>query len=422
MGMAEPTYFGAHLADMTRPLPSGDALFPVSIVGGGPVGMALAVALARHGIAARIHDARPRGAARQDPRVLALSQGTQQSLAWLGVWPTLARFATPIESIHISQQGGFGRTRLTAREQGVAALGQVVAAGHLAAVIDDALAAHGIEVHAQDAVQSAERVGNTAMRLRTAAGHDFMAQLVVYAEGAIAAAETETGAGAGAVSMSRRTAGDIVTRDYHQHALICNVTTRMPHGRQAWERFTPQGPLALLPWGGEREYAVVHACSPAEAGRLAALDEAAYLAVLQAHFGTRLQFDACTARQMFPLALRYRREPVGLRRVWLGNAAQTLHPVAGQGFNLALRDVRELARTLTGCRDAGAADVLARYGAARRCDRHGVIGFTDGVVRLFSNDLPLLSCGRGLGLLALDLAPALRGFIARRMMYGMRVG
>ena len=192
----------------------------------------------------------------------------------------------------------------------------------------------------------------------------------------------------------------------------------MPHGNVAWERFTPQGPLALLPCGDE--YAVVYTCAPVEAERLVALGDDGFLAVLQTHFGGRLQFTACTSRHVFPLGLRYRPSPVGPRSVWLGNAAQTLHPVAGQGFNLALRDIMQLARTLTDAADPGAATLLAHYAAARRLDRNGVIGFTDTVVRLFSNDTPLLREGRGLALLALDLVPPLRSFVARRMMYGAR--
>ncbi len=414
--MAEPTYFGAHLASMAScpPLPhAGEGSNPVAIVGGGPTGMALALALARHGIAAEIHDARPRGAARGDPRVLALSHGSRQTFEWLGVWPRIADSATPIDTIHISQQGGFGRTRITAREQGVPALGQVVAAASVAAALDEALDAAGVVFHGDDRVVAVDAGGNH-IRVRTAGGRESAARLVVYAEGAVDSA--------GGSDAARQT----VERDYGQHALICCVTTQTPHGNVAWERFTPQGPLALLPFGGagteHNKYAVVYTCAPAEAARLAALDDDEFLAALQAHFGSRLQFVTATSRQVFPLGLRYRPSPIGPRRVWLGNAAQTLHPVAGQGFNLALRDVMQLAQTLADAPDPGAPALLARYAASRRLDRNGVIGFTDTVVRLFSNDTPLLREGRGLALLALDLLPPLRGFVARRMMFGARGG
>ncbi len=411
--MAEPTYFGAHLAELARPDSRlagtkedlGDGR-PVAIIGGGPVGMALALALTRRGIAAEIYDARPRGAARNDKRVLALSHGSQQTFEWLGIWPQI--FATPIETIHISQQGGFGRTRLTAQEQGVPALGQVAAVSSIVAALDDALDDAGVVFHGDERIAAVD-VGDDAVHLRTEGGKEGAARLVVYAEGMIAPSTP---------SSSKNTTEPIVERHYSQHALICSVATRMPHGNVAWERFTPQGPLALLPCGDE--YAVVYTCAPVEAERLVALGDDGFLAVLQTHFGGRLQFTACTSRHVFPLGLRYRPSPVGPRSVWLGNAAQTLHPVAGQGFNLALRDIMQLARTLTDAADPGAATLLAHYAAARRLDRNGVIGFTDTVVRLFSNDTPLLREGRGLALLALDLVPPLRSFVARRMMYGAR--
>ena len=421
--MAEPTYFGAHLASAaspnSRPLPregswgegrphvgtADDGLPKVAIVGGGPAGMALALALAHHGIAARIHDARPRGAARQDKRILALSHGSRQIFEWLGVWPQIA--ATKIDAIHVSQQGGFGRVRLTAQEQGVPALGHVVAAASVATALDDALTAAGIAVQGEDRVDGVDiDIAADSIRLRTATQPNGTepARLVVYAEGAIENDETA--------------ASQTITRDYGQHAVICTVAPAEPHRNLAYERFTPQGPLALLPFG--TEYAVVYTCPAERAATIAALPDEAFLAELQAHFGSRLRFSAATPRHVFPLGLRYRKTPVGPRSVWLGNAAQTLHPVAGQGFNLALRDIWELARTLADATDPGATELLARYASARRLDRRSTIGFTDGLVRLFSNDIPPLRAARGLGLCALDLLPPLRGFVARRMMYGAR--
>ncbi|MEN9357060.1 MAG: 2-octaprenyl-6-methoxyphenol hydroxylase oxidoreductase [Pseudomonadota bacterium] len=406
-GVAEPTYFGAHLAQGAPERP-GDCTAGIAIIGGGLAGMTLALACQRHGIPARIFEARARGAARQDPRVLALSHGSQQSFAWLGLWPQMAAAATPIATIHISQQGGFGRTRITAEEQRVPALGQVVAAGRIAAVLDDAVTAAGIAYHDQTAIDRVETEAHQ-LCLRATDGRTFHPRLVVYAEGAIHNNEAHT-------------ACTVITREYDQHALICEVSTATPHHGIAYERFTPQGPLALLPCGRNNEYALVYTGAPDEAQGLLALDNSDFLAALQAHFGTRLRFVTTTQRHVFPLGLRYRSSPVGTRCVWLGNAAQTLHPVAGQGFNLALRDIRALAQTLAGHADPGAPALLQRYAAARRIDRAGVIGFTDSVVRLFSNDTPLLRESRGLALLALDLLPPLRGFVARRMMYGLRAG
>ncbi len=415
--MAEPTYFGIHLASNASPasrlLPREGGDHKIAIIGGGLAGMALALALHRHGIPAVIHDARARGAARHDPRVLALSHGSQQTFAWLGIWPQIARdtrTATPITTIHISQQGGFGRTRITAQEQGVPALGQVVAAGHIAGVLDDAIRAAGIEYRELTRIDAvhAETQQITLHTATANATDSYPARLAVYAEGGIAATDSTT----------------TVARDYQQHALICHATASTPHQGTAYERFTPQGPLALLPCassdGQPNTYALVYTCAPDTAQRLLALNDGDFLTHLQAHFGSRLRFVAATSRHVFPLGLRYRTSPVGTRCVWLGNAAQTLHPVAGQGFNLALRDIRDLARILAHSSDPGSADTLQRYAATRRLDRAGVIGFTDSVVRLFSNDTPLLREARGLALMALDLTPPLRGFVARRMMYGLR--
>lgn len=355
----------------------------VAIVGGGPAGMALALALHRQGVASEIHDARPRGAARDDKRILALSHGSRQTLEGLSVWRDIPH--TPIDDIHVSHQGGLGRTRISAAEENVPALGYVLAAGTLAAALDDALTRTGIVVRDNTKITPENKPD---------------AALVVWAEGAV---DEVTG---------------IRTRDYGQHAVICTASASEPHRHTAWERFTPQGPVAALPYGDE--LAVVLTCAAGESSRVAALDDADFLALLQARFGRRVTFTAVTARHVYPLGLRYREHAVGEREVWVGNAAQTLHPVAGQGFNLALRDVFELARTLGDADDPGAPEVLARYARARRLDRRSTIGFTDTLVRVFSNENPVIHHARGAGLLAMDLLPPLRSFIARRMLFGAR--
>lgn len=373
----------------------------IAIVGGGPVGMALALALSRHGISSRIFDARTRRSVLDDKRILALSHGSRQILEWLGVWDSIT--ATPIAAIHVSQQGGFGRTRLTAREQGVPALGYVAAAAEVAAALDDALSKTAIGYSENSRITHADATADQ-VSLHSTAGN-IAARLVAYAEGAIEANAAD---------------GAAVVRDYGQDAVICTVSTREPSARTAYERFTAQGPLALLPYG--EELAVVYTCPAEAAAGLAGLPDAGFLERLQAHFGNRLTFLAATPRHVFPLALRYRKSPVGARSVWLGNAAQTLHPVAGQGFNLAIRDVWELSRILAASTttDPGEVRTLARYAAARRLDRYSIIGFTDALARYFRNDTPLLGAARGLGLLALDMLPPLRSLVAKRMMYGAR--
>lgn len=371
----------------------------LAIVGAGPVGMTLALALKDAGLDIVLVDARPRGAARQDPRVLALSHGTRLTLERLGIWPHLQ--ATPIETIHVSHQGGLGRSLLQAAEYGLPALGYVAAAGDLATALDDALATAGIPVR-DNANVSGLAAGAEDVLISLADGSHLSARLAACAEGAI-----------------QGTDDDLVERDYGQHAVISIATPAEAHGQRAWERFTPQGPLAVLPCGSG--CAIVHTAAPGEADALMALDDEAYLARLQAHFGTRLRFASVGPRNRYPLLLRYRPNPVGQRTVWLGNAAQTLHPVAGQGYNLALRDVWSCAQTLLRAGgDPGAADTLAAYARARQLDRQGTIRFTDGLVRLFSTPAPALKHLRGAGLFALDLLPPARHFVAKRMMFGAR--
>ncbi|HQR04294.1 MAG: FAD-dependent monooxygenase [Proteobacteria bacterium] len=376
--------------------PDAEDRIPVAIVGGGPAGMALALALQRAGIGAAIFDAREQGAGAKDSRVLALSHGSRQTLEWMGVWSGVA--ATPITTIHISQRGGLGRTRITAAEHGLPALGYVAPAASLIEALGQAIATAGIPFHARSPVEGIAPASDHIAF--TAGGQAYHAALLAFAEGAVDAAAATAG------------------RDYGQHAVLCDVHGKPGHAGCAWERFTPDGPLALLPHG--ERLSVVYTCAPSTADLLLTLDDAAFLSRLQAQFGARLRFSAVGPRTRFPLGLRYRRQVTGDRQVWLGNAAQTLHPVAGQGYNLCLRDVRMLARILTDAPDPGDPGLLARYGAGRRRDRAGTIGFTDSLVRIFSNDIPLLRHARGAGLLALDLLPALRGSVARRMIWGIR--
>lgn len=382
---------------LTSPRPHSrvtlDATTAIAIIGGGPAGMALALALARHGIRADIHEARTRAALAGDQRVLALSHGSRQILDWLGVWAPLAAAgnATPIASIHVSHRGGLGRTRMTATEMDVDALGHVVPAqaliAELSRLVDDA----HIDYYENTKVSH----GETAPLLETHA-------LIAWAEGAVDPA------------LARM-------RDYGQHAVLCVADVAKPHGNVAWERFTDEGPVALLPLGNSgKTYAVVLACATADIDSLLNANDADFLQRLQERFGGRQQLVAVGPRVHYPLGLRWRESPVAHRQVWLGNAAQTLHPVAGQGFNLALRDVWEFAQCAASADDLRADSLLANYASARQLDRRGIIGFTNSLIDTFGTDFAPLKHARGAGLLALDLLPPLRRFVARRMMFGAR--
>ena len=352
--------------------------------------MALALALKLHGVGAEIFEARERAAVRRDARVLALSEGARQILDWLGIWSSLS--PTPIRTIHVSHRGGFGRTCLQAAEQKVEALGWVLTASDLIAALDAAVANAGI------AYRENAKVMRSGIR-GDAAGDTGVFPLTAFAEGAV-----------------DPTAGKL--RDYGQHAVLCCVSIAGPHRNVAYERFTNEGPVALLPLA--EQYAVVLTCADAVAAEIRMLDDTAFLALLQRRFGSRHRFTAAGPRTAYPLGLRYRQHPIADRQVWLGNAAQTLHPVAGQGFNLALRDIWELARTLRGADDPGAPDLLDAYARGRLLDRRGAIGFTDLLLDSFASDFPPLKHARGAGLLAMDMLPPLRDFVAKRMIYGAR--
>ena len=372
----------------------------IAIIGAGPVGMTLALALAGGPHHVLLIDRRPRGAWAGDPRALALSHGTRQLLERIEAWNNTA--GTAIHDIHISQRGGFGRTLIDRAEYGVPALGYVMRYRDLAAALDARIEAAQLLDNCQlDSIETGSD-GAIINISRNGEPRRISARLVVHAEG---------------------TPGNdpaIAVRDYFQHAVIAEVRPAPGHQQRAWERFTPDGPLALLPLG--KDYSVVFTVPPAKAAHLLQLDDAAFLAALRSQFGQRLDFVSAGPRSSFPLALRVRRQLTTQRQVWVGNCAQTLHPVSGQGFNLGLRDAWELAETLLAHNngDAGDPATLAAYARGRRLDRAGSMGFTDSIVRLFSNDLAPLRVARGLGLLALDLYPPLRHFVAKRMIWGAR--
>jgi 2-octaprenyl-6-methoxyphenol hydroxylase len=210
-------------------------------------------------------------------------------------------------------------------------------------------------------------------------------------------------------------------RDYGQAAVSARVACSLPHQNVAYERFTPEGPLALLPMG--EALALVWTTAPERARQLCALTEAGFLARLQESFGNRLGgFETASGRAWFPLALKVADRIADPRTVVVGNAAQMLHPVAGQGLNLGLRDAWELAALLRDCDrvDIGSPELIRAYSARRRLDRGGGILFTDTLVRLFSNELAALRLARGLGLAALGVIPPARDFLARRMIFGAR--
>ena len=368
----------------------------ILIVGAGPVGLTLHLALAAGGQKSLLVDRRPLAAQQTDPRALALSHGARQLLEQIASWP--AQAATPIETIHVSQKDGFGRTLIDRGDYALPALGYVVRYRDLAGALAANLAPDAVLAEAE-ILDIAPGDDQIAVTLRQAGQtRTIRTRLLVHAEG---------------------TSGDdpaVKTSTYQQHAVICEVTPTPGHGRRAWERFTADGPLALLPLGDE--YSVVFTLPPAKADAVMAMDDQAFTAALQSQFGQRIRFARPGPRSRFPLALRLRDTLVKGSEVWIGNTAQTLHPVSGQGFNLGIRDAWQLAEILL--RNGVTPGSLAAYAASRRLDRHGSAWFTDRIVRTFSTNFGPFKLARGLGLLALDLCPPARHFVAKRMIWGAR--
>ncbi|HEY1327306.1 MAG TPA: FAD-dependent monooxygenase [Casimicrobiaceae bacterium] len=374
----------------------------VVIVGAGPVGATLALALAQTDLDVVALDARAPGETPRGDRSLALSHGARLVFERLGVWSALpASSLTPISAIDISQAGGFGTMRIDAREHDLPALGYVVSYRALQAALDAALA------RTQVAVRFGARVAHVGATAAYAAisledtTDALTARLAVAADGA--------GQRIDGIARERR--------DYGQVAVVAKLWTERPHGGIAYERFTPAGPIALLPEPGR--YGLVWTRTPEQAQQALALSEEAFIESLRRHFGTRVSGYARVAdRRSFPLVLERARPPVALRVVAIGNAAQALHPIAGQGFNLGLRDAYELAQSLIGSRrdDIGSRAMLDAYARRRSVDRRTGIAFTDALVRLFSGDA--LRWPRGLGLTLLDTMPPLKRAFTRAMLYG----
>jgi 2-octaprenyl-6-methoxyphenol hydroxylase len=380
--------------------------YDIVIVGGGPVGAAVAIALQGSGFAVLVLEARPDPGGGNDARTLAMSYGSRLILERFGIWPQIEP-VTPIATIHVSQRGGFGRTLLSAQEVDLPALGYVVRYARLQQAFGKALESGPATLMAGAEVTAMETTADsvTIEFHRQEMMHSITARLLIIADG---------GAGAGL-----RAGATVKTREYGQHAVVGLVETSRPHGNKAYERFTPDGPIALLPF--EHRYALVWTATPETADRLIALEATAFLETLQRHFGDRGgRFESIEARARFPLMLRYATNPVLARAVMLGNAAQALHPIAGQGFNLGLRDAWELGETLllNAALDPGSDECLSSYRALRRSDRLRGIALTHSLVKIFSNDFGPLRATRGAALSLLELVPPAKRAFMQRMIFG----
>ena len=371
----------------------------VAVIGAGPVGATLAALTAGLGLDVALYEARPGPSGEE--RILALSEASRSILQEARAWPVPA---AAITSIHISQKGGPGRTLIEAREQSLPALGYTVSYAALENALASRLADASIPI-VYGANCREISLEDDGASVRFASGEEVRARLLVLADGGANAAKIPGIA--------------FVEKDYGQHAVIGLVSTDRPHGGRAYERFTPQGPLALLPV--EDRYALVWTATPNEAQRLLGLAEADFLRGLQAHFGDRAgRFTAVSRRAAFPLRLRTVNVPVALHTAIVGNAAQALHPIAGQGLNLGLRDAASLAAVIAAAprQRVGEAAMLDEYRESRRRDAARGVAFTDFLVSAFADGRRIPTWGRGLALAALDLFPPARRALASRMIHG----
>lgn len=386
--------------------------YDLLIGGGGLAGNCLALALKDCGLNIAIIEACSREQLHNSPagdRALALAAGTVDLLEALGAWQAVKQHATAIEKIHVSDQGHFGKARLSAQQEGVAALGYVITArkieSQVAQLVTDANIAQycpariiGLSASSEAVHVSLQQDGESV---------NLTAKLLVGADG-------------GESTIRKLLEIEQQKTDYGQTAIVTTVKTYLPHQNTAYERFTASGPLALLPQG-KHHAAVVWTRTHEQAADLMACGEKEFIAQLQACFGYRLgELTLAAPRRAFPLTLIRAEQMLAERTVIIGNAVHQLHPVAGQGFNLGLRDVVQLAQMLKQQQengaDIGAADFLQQYATLRQKDHDRVINLTDSLVKIFSTPLIPIAAARNIGLTLLDHIPSAKKLLAQQAM------
>ncbi|MDA0149691.1 2-octaprenyl-6-methoxyphenyl hydroxylase [Vibrio sp. LaRot3] len=382
--------------------------FDVVIAGGAMAGMTLALAiqnLSKGSLSVAVvepyqvdHTAHPGF----DSRSIALSYGTVNILKRLELWQAISTVATPIKHIHVSDRTHAGITEISTEEVGVEALGYVVELADVGRIYHRRLASESnVELLCPNSVTSIERdVEHNVVTLDD--GEQLTCKLLVAADGAVSSCCQQLG-------MS------LTEHDFDQVAVIANITTEQAHQGRAFERFTSQGPVALLPMS-EGRMSLVWCLRPENAQQVLQLGESEFLEQLQQAFGWRLgKMAKVGERASYPLLLRYREQNSSHRFAIVGNAAQTLHPIAGQGFNLGIRDVATLAEEIVKSpQDAGSYAVLREFKQRREQDREATIALTSSLVHLFSNDYLTMRIGRNLGLAAMEHLPVLKTPLLQR--------
>ncbi|MGQ0442788.1 MAG: FAD-dependent monooxygenase [Methylophilaceae bacterium] len=381
----------------------------ILIIGGGPVGATLALLLAQQGIASQVFEARAAEVSHNDTRALALSFGSRRIFERIGAWDKIAPHTTPIKTIHVSQKGSIGRSKLQAHEHGLEALGYVVSYGALITALAAAISADRLIQIQYAAVAQAIHVDATQVLVDIAYQQQvkqMASRLAVIADGGRSANSL--------IELER------VTKPYGHDALVTKVAAELAHNNVAYERFTTQGPIALLP-NGERDFSLVWTGKQEKIAPLLHLSEQDFLTALHRHFGDRVgQFTRVEKRLTFPLVMAKLEAKVTPHLAVIGNAAQTMHPVAGQGFNVGLRDANTLAKQLASSAptDWGGETMLAAYQASRQRDTRSGLMFTDFLVHSFSMDLIGLSALRSAGLGWLDMVRPAKSVLIKKMSFG----
>ena len=381
----------------------------ILVVGGGLVGASLAIALEQAGrdvAIVEVHAAAPSSEPSYGERNLALARASVIGLRTLGVWPRVAAQATPIRHLHVSRAGEFGSLRLAAEELGVDALGWTLPARELGAGLQQQVEACAelrrlapARVTAITAIDTGwrvtiERPGETILELE--------ARLLVAADGGRSQLREWLGIAS-------------AVHDYRQTLFVATVMPEKPLAGRAFERFSDAGPVALLPLGGDRAGLVLTVASD-QAEAVAALDDDAFVQLAERRFGARVgRLRHPGPRHRHPILRVAAEHLVAPRAVLVGNAAQTIHPIGAQGFNLGLRDALTLAEMVAAVEDPGAPALLDRYAGRRQPDREGVMAFSHGLVRLACLPQPLLAPLRSLALLGLGAGPLKRALAQRGM-------
>lgn len=393
-----------------------DPIYDIVIAGGGMIGSSLALALAPLGLRIAVVEAVARRETEQpsfDDRSTALSRSTQRMFEAMGLWDEVRAASTPIKQIHVSDKGRFGFAHIDAAEQGVEALGYVVINRVLGEVLQSHLDKTGaVEQFCPARIESLSLGPDQAIATMASGDgkRELRCRLLVAADGANSSVRDMMG-----ISAQKQT--------YDQRAVVGNLLTELPLDHRAYERFTSQGPLAILPIAGERA-GFIWTVAERDADRVLGLNDATFIAELQAEFGLRLgRLSRVGSRAAYPLVLSKAVRLTATRSVLIGNAAHGLHPVSAQGFNLGMRDVAALCDCVLDTRaansepfDPGAAAVLQRYAEWRRSDQKKLVHFTDSLVHLFGSTRPGVRTLRNIGMIGFDLIPGVRRLFAKHTM------